>query len=79
MDDYAVVVGVARYPELSAEGAAADLEGPDNDAQDVYDWLVSPDGGGLDPGNVKLLRSARLRRRPNRAAPSRQRRRSSWR
>ncbi|MET0828273.1 MAG: caspase family protein [Microbacterium sp.] len=57
MEDYAVVVGVARYPELSAEGAAADLDGPDNDAQDVYDWLVSPDGGRLDPGNVKLLRS----------------------
>ncbi len=60
MDDYAVVVGVARYPELSAEGAAADLEGPDNDAQDVYDWLISADGGGLDPGNVKLLRSANI-------------------
>lgn len=57
MDNYAVVVGVARYPELSTEGAAADLEGPDNDAQDVYDWLVSSDGGRLDPGNVKLLRS----------------------
>ena len=57
MDNYAVVVGVARYPELSTEGAAADLDGPDNDAQDMYDWLVSPDGGGLDPANVKLLRS----------------------
>jgi hypothetical protein len=57
VDNYAVVVGVARYPELSAEGAGADLEGPDNDAQDVYDWLVSPEGGRLEPANVRLLRS----------------------
>jgi hypothetical protein len=56
--DFAVVVGVARYPLLSAEGVAADLEGPDNDAQAVRDWLVDPAGGQLEPGNVRLLRSA---------------------
>ena len=58
MTDYAVVVGVARYPQLAPEGAAADLDGPDGDAQDVYDWLVAPDGGRLDPANVKLVRTA---------------------
>ena len=58
MNDYAVVVGIARYPRLSGEGVAADLEGPDNDARAVYDWLVAPDGGGLQPDNVKLVRSA---------------------
>ncbi|WP_219414414.1 caspase family protein [Pseudonocardia nigra] len=55
MTDYAVVVGVTRYPELAADGAAPDLQGPDNDAQDVYGWLVDPAGGGLDPADVKLI------------------------
>src|SRR3954465_14667769 len=58
MADYAVVVGVARYPEFSPNGIAADLNGPDNDAEAVRNWLVDPQGGGLDPVNVKLLRSA---------------------
>ena len=58
MTDFAVVVGIARYPELSAEGVAADLDGPNNDASAVRDWLVDPDGGGLQPANVKLIRSA---------------------
>jgi Caspase domain len=56
--DFAVVVGVARYPQLSAEGVTADLEGPDNDAQAVRDWLVDPEGGQLDQDNVKLIRSS---------------------
>jgi hypothetical protein len=58
MTDFAVVVGVARYPELSAEGVAVDLDGPNNDALAVHDWLVDPDGGQLDPANVRLIRSA---------------------
>ena len=52
MNDYAVVVGVGRYPGLSA-----DLDGPDNDAKDVYDWLISEKGGNVDPAHIKLLRS----------------------
>jgi hypothetical protein len=56
--DYAVVVGVARYPGLAVRGASVDLEGPDNDAGAIRDWLVDPDGGGLDPANVTLIRSA---------------------
>jgi Caspase domain len=56
--DFAVVVGVARYPELSAEGVAVDLDGPDNDALAVRDWLVDSDGGRLQPANVRLIRSA---------------------
>ena len=58
MSDYAVVVGVAKYPQLAPEGAGADLDGPDGDAQGVYDWLVDADGGRLDPANVKLIRSS---------------------
>jgi len=60
MKDYAVVVGVARYPGFSTAGVVSDLNGPDNDAQAIYDWLVDRDGGGLDPGNVTLIRSAQF-------------------
>lgn len=58
MADYALVVGISRYPGLVADGMAADLAGPDNDALAVHDWLLDPQGGRLDPGNVKLIRSA---------------------
>ena len=58
MTDFAVVVGVARYPELSAQGVAVDLDGPNNDALAVRDWLVDPDGGRLEPANVRMVRSA---------------------
>jgi hypothetical protein len=58
VDDYALVVGVGRYPLLTADGVAGELKGPDNDARVVYDWLVSPDGGALPPANVRMIRSA---------------------
>lgn len=54
MTDYAVVVGIAKYPGLT------DLAGPDADAEAVYDWLVDPAGGNLDQQNVELLRSAQF-------------------
>jgi Caspase domain len=60
MKDYAVVVGVARYPGFSAAGVVSDLNGPDNDAQAIYDWLVKKDGGRLEPDNVTLIRSAQF-------------------
>jgi hypothetical protein len=47
---FAVVVGINRYP-----GLATSLRGPRKDAQDVYDWLVSSEGGGLSPKNVKHI------------------------
>ena len=56
MTDCAIVVGVSRYPEWG-DGVAPDLNGPDNDAKDVYDWLVDPGGGRLAPENVRLIRS----------------------
>ncbi|MGR6964989.1 caspase family protein [Geodermatophilus sp. URMC 61] len=58
MSDFAVVVGVARYPALAAEGVATDLDGPNNDALAVRDWLIDPTGGRLQPENVRLVRSA---------------------
>ena len=60
MTDYAVVVGIARYPLLAHDGFAQDLEGPDNDAHAVREWLVDPDGGRLDPANVRMVSSAQF-------------------
>ncbi|EMY34399.1 hypothetical protein D477_009880 [Arthrobacter crystallopoietes BAB-32] len=57
MADYAVVVGISRYPKFAATGSTADLEGPDTDALDIRDWLLSPDGGALEPDNVRVIRS----------------------
>jgi hypothetical protein len=49
MTDYAIVVGINRYPGISS------LRGPENDARAFRDWLVSPKGGGLPPDNPKQL------------------------
>jgi hypothetical protein len=52
--DYAVVVGIAQYPGLT------NLKGPIVDAQAVHDWLVDPEGGKIDKGNVELISSAQF-------------------
>ncbi|MGA5465551.1 caspase family protein [Mycobacterium sp. NPDC050041] len=57
MRDLAVVVGISRYPQLAADGAAPDLDGPHNDALAVKSWLVDPDGGALAEDDVRLIRS----------------------
>ena len=48
-DDWAVVVGIKNYPELS------DLDGPENDARDFYTWLTSPNGGAVPEQQVQLI------------------------
>jgi hypothetical protein len=60
MADYALVVGISKYPRLPGDNGQppANLEGPGNDADAVYDWLVSTEGGGLDRANVKRIRTA---------------------
>jgi hypothetical protein len=40
-EDWAIVVGINSYPGI------INLQGPENDAQHFYDWLVSPIGGGI--------------------------------
>jgi hypothetical protein len=50
MDDYAIVVGINRYPGISP------LRGPENDARAFRDWLVSPSGGKLPAGDRKRLK-----------------------
>ncbi len=42
-EDYAVVVGIARYPDKNL----GDLKGPENDARAFYNWLLSPTGGNI--------------------------------
>ena len=59
-DDYAIVVGIARYPYLDA------LSGPVNDAKDFHRWLVDPAGGKVPKGNVKTVYSST--RTPRRGA-----------
>jgi hypothetical protein len=71
MVDLALVVGVARYPGLAVRGVSADLEGPDNDAGAVRDWLVDPGGGGVDPANVTMIRSADFATSPEEPAAAR--------
>ncbi|WP_139306890.1 caspase family protein [Modestobacter sp. DSM 44400] len=56
--DHALVVGISHYPQLAAEGVAADLHGPDHDALAVRDWLVDGTGGRLPSDHVVLIRTA---------------------
>lgn len=50
--DRALIVGINRYPGIE------NLQGPENDANDFYDWVTSAAGGGVDPANAKRLRSS---------------------
>ena len=51
-DDYGIVVGISKYPDIS------ELFGTENDAQAFYDWLVSPEGGDVPPGRVVPILSS---------------------
>jgi uncharacterized caspase-like protein len=58
-EDYAIVVGIGRYPGFGrTETEARNLNGPDNDAQSVYDWIVAADGGDVPKANVTLVQSS---------------------
>jgi hypothetical protein len=48
-EDFGIIVGINQYPELGA------LSGPENDATDFRDWLISPEGGAVPPENVTLI------------------------
>jgi hypothetical protein len=56
--DFAIIVGVTRYPELSRDGGSADLQGSGRDALKVRDWLVNDEGGGVPRGNVWCITRA---------------------
>ena len=58
-EDHAIVVGIATYPGFGAtQTQPRNLQGPDNDAIGVYDWLTSATGGDVPKDNVTLIRSA---------------------
>ncbi|MBI4333238.1 MAG: caspase family protein [Chloroflexi bacterium] len=52
-NDYAVVVGVNRYPNEPL----SDLDGPENDALEFKDYLTSPAGGAVPDQNIRLILS----------------------
>jgi hypothetical protein len=53
--DYAIIVGVTRYPRLSRDGGTADLQGSINDAENVRAWIESDAGGGVPPDHVEYV------------------------
>jgi tetratricopeptide (TPR) repeat protein len=56
---YALVVGVAKYPKLPAEGQ---LDFPERDAESIYSILISPEGGNFRVENVHRLIGAKATR-----------------
>jgi len=50
--DYALVVGINRYPGLTS------LEGAENDARDFHAWVISQTGGKVAVTNATLLVSS---------------------
>jgi hypothetical protein len=57
-DDYAIVVGIRDYPHFGPTNQEPrHLQGPDNDAVAVYDWLTDPAKGGVPKAQATLIRS----------------------
>lgn len=52
VNDYAIVVGVSHYLELPK------LLGPENDAEKIYNWLISKTGGNVPKKNCYLIKSS---------------------
>lgn len=52
--DWAIVVGIKNYFDPDLVG----LEGPENDAREFYDWIVSADGGAVPKDQAKLIASS---------------------
>ena len=53
--DYAIIVGVTRYPELMRDGKPAHLQGSLNDAKKVREWIESDQGGGVPRSHVEFV------------------------
>ncbi len=65
LDDRGIVVGITTYPDFNG------LEGPEYDAKEFYDWLVSTQGGDVPPSRVDYIVSSAFQP-PNTAAPTKQ-------
>ncbi|WP_299083984.1 caspase family protein [uncultured Ruegeria sp.] len=59
-DDYAIVIGINRYPRLGppSPGGPLNLDGPVVDATAMRDWLIDPAKGGVPEENVAFVTSA---------------------
>ena len=55
--DWAVVVGVEHYPRLRGPNK---LQGPENDARAICEWLCDESGGNLGRDRVKAFLSSEL-------------------
>ncbi|HEY6716534.1 MAG TPA: caspase family protein [Reyranella sp.] len=53
-NDWAIVVGIMNYADPDLAG----LQGPENDATDFYNWVVSSDGGAVPSGQAILIKSS---------------------
>ncbi len=53
-NDYAILVGIGKYADASS---FPELLGPANDVALMRDWLVSPDGGKINPDNITTILS----------------------
>jgi hypothetical protein len=56
-EDYAIVVGIGRYPGLGENNTPLDLKGTDNDVDAMVRWLEDPAGGGLPNANIQIVKS----------------------
>jgi len=52
MEDFAVVVGINKYPEIRS------LAGAERDAAQFAEWLGNPNGGDLPTDNIRLILSS---------------------
>lgn len=58
-DDFAIVVGIAKYPSFGeTEQDARDLLAPDDDATDLVDWLRDPAGGDVPESHIRVVRTS---------------------
>ncbi|HTV01479.1 MAG TPA: hypothetical protein VMF13_13100 [Luteitalea sp.] len=58
-DDFAIVVGIATYPDFGeSPGDARNLLAPDDDAADVVAWLKDANGGAVPDDHVRVVRSS---------------------
>lgn len=51
-DDYAILVGIDKYPKFGNGYTPAHLQGPLNDVNALKRWLTDPKGGAVPPANV---------------------------
>ena len=63
-DHYGIVIGLSAYPSLG-DPPGTNLQGPENDAELIYNWLTAQDGAGLPADNVKMVLSRNYTAPPN--------------